>query len=301
MKRDDFTGFASGGNKARKLEFLIANAREMSADTLITAGGLQSNHARQTAAAGAREGFRVILALADLVPDMSSAYRQNGNLLLDRIFGAEVRSLTRDANMNEAMQIIAEEVRASGGRPYVIPIGGSSGHGVLGHVEAGLELRAQADALGVKFRRVVVASGSGGTQAGLLLASIETGIPVTGFCVGASAVQQRAKIEDILRATTDLLGVDLDGLLGGIEVDDGFVGDGYGRPTAAMFEAVSMAATSEGIILDPVYTGKAMAGLIGGVRSGKYSKSERIVFLHTGGSPGLYAYEAAFNALLQTN
>ena len=301
IKRDDCTGLAGGGNKARKLEFLLADALAAGADTLITAGGVQSNHARQTAAAGAGAGLRVILMLANFLPDKGEAYWKNGNALLDRLFGAEVHSLTRGTNMERAMYDMAELVRRAGGRPYVIPVGGSSCHGVLGHVDAGLELAAQARGIGISINRIVVASGSGGTQAGLVLAESETGIPVTGFCVGASAKEQRDKVHAVLSATALLLGIDNDKVPNAVALSEGFVGEGYGRPTAEALAAICIVAREEGILLDPVYTGKAMAGLMESIRAGQFDEMDRIVFMHTGGSTGLFAYEEELNAAITVN
>jgi L-cysteate sulfo-lyase len=288
-KRDDATGLALGGNKVRKLEFLLGEALAQGSDTLITCGAPQSNHCRQTAAAAARQGLACHLVLQDRVahPDRE-LYLSSGNMLLDRLTGAELHMVGAEASVDREMDRIASEVAAAGGRPYVVPLGGSSRTGVLGYVDAALELRRQADAAGVAVDAVVVAAGSGGTQAGL----VAGGAPgVVGICIGEPAARLTPVIAGLVDEVTRLLGV---AALGRLDVRDGFIGPAYGQPTPEMVEAVRLCAELEGLILDPVYTGKAMAGLIAMIRSGELKRGQNAVFMHTGGTPTLFVYDRTF-------
>jgi len=293
VKRDDCTGLAGGGNKARKLEYLLAEALSLGADTIVTAGGIQSNHARQTAAAAARLGLRCILVLTDSVPGRSPAYHRNGNLLLDRLFGAEIRFFDGDTDPDRVMAEIAASCEAEGGRPYVIPVGGSNAVGAKAYVAAADEAYEQATALGLSFSHVVLTTGSGGTHAGLALgyAARDPDLRVLGISVSRAYEAAVQRVQDLVEKTAASLGTDR---LPEILIDDRFVGPGYGQPTPAMVEAVGLAARSEGLLLDPVYTGKAMAGLIALVREGRFTAADRILFWHTGGSIGLFAYEEVF-------
>lgn len=295
MKRDDCTGFAGGGNKARKLEFLVAEALQQGADVLVTMGALQSNHARQTAAAAARHGLGCVLLLADAVADRSEAYHMNGNQLLDRIFGAQIRLL---AAGEDGVAVAAETMAglvAQGRTPYFIPVGGSNALGSLAYREALLELAAQARGQGLNLDHVVVATGSGGTHAGILAGVEDAGLScrVHGISVSRSSEEARAIVSGLVEDIFALEGRQR-GAVAGLEVDDSQVGPGYGQPTAAMVEAVELVARTEGILLDPVYTGKAMAGLLALVRSGAIAPTETVVFWHTGGAPGLFAYPEVF-------
>lgn len=290
IKRDDATGLATGGNKARKLEFLMADALSQRADTIVTVGAVQSNHARQTAAAAAKLGLPCVLALTQTVAIDTLAYRESGNALIDRLTGAEIRLFPGDADTARVTATIADELTRQGRRPYVIPVGGSTPLGSLGYALAAKELLDQADAHGIRIDAIVHGSGSGGTQAGLLvgLAALGRAMPVIGISVSAPQEKQRAKVQVLIEPTAALLGlskVDAD-----VVIDDGFVGPGYGLPTPAMREAVELVAASEGLLLDPVYAGKAMAGLIARVRRGDFTAAETVVFLHTGGSAALFAY-----------
>jgi D-cysteine desulfhydrase family pyridoxal phosphate-dependent enzyme len=302
IKRDDCTGLATGGNKARKLDYLLADALAQEADTIVTTGALQSNHARQTAAAAARLGLRCILVLTDSVPGRAPEYRSGGNLLLDDLFGAEIRVYPGTADGAAAMAEVATSCEAAGRRPYVVPVGGSNAIGALGYVEAAAEILEQAAAGGVTADHLVVASGSGGTHAGLLIGIAAAGAGrcrVTGFGIGAPREAQAAKVRDILSPASRLLGLDAATAAAAetaIEINDRFVGPGYGQPHPAMSEAVRLVAQTEGLLLDPVYTGKAMAGLIDYVRHGRFRRGETVIFLHTGGSIGLFAYPDVFAA-----
>jgi D-cysteine desulfhydrase/L-cysteate sulfo-lyase len=295
IKRDDCTGFAGGGNKARKLEFLVAEALQQGADMLVTIGALQSNHARQTAAAAARHGLGCVLLLTDSVANRGEAYRTNGNQLLDRIFGAQIRFLAAGEDSTAAAAATMAALAAQGRKPYLIPVGGSNGLGSFAYREALLELAAQAREKGCSLDHIVVPTGSGGTHAGILAGVAEAGLScrVHGISVSRSAEEAGAIVAGLVQEIFALEGRER-GAVTGLEVDDSQIGSGYGQPTAAMIEAVELVARTEGILLDPVYTGKAMAGLLALVRSGAIAPTETIVFWHTGGAPGLFAYPEVF-------
>lgn len=295
IKRDDCTGFAGGGNKARKLEYLVTEALESGADMLVTMGAIQSNHARQTAAAAARHGLGCLLLLTDSVANRGEAYRTNGNWLLDQAFGAEIRLLDASEDGAAVTEKTMTELTAQGRKPYFIPIGGSNALGSLGYRDALLELVAQAKDEGCRIDHIVLPTGSGGTHAGILAGVEQAGLPcrVHGISVSRSSEQAQAIVSSLLQ---DIFG--LEGRQGermpALEIDDSQVGPGYGQPTAAMIEAVELVARTEGILLDPVYTGKAMAGLLSLVRAGAIAPDETVVFWHTGGLPGLFAYPEVF-------
>jgi L-cysteate sulfo-lyase len=298
IKRDDCTGLATGGNKTRKLEYLAADAMAQGADTLITLGALQSNHARQTAAAAAKLGLECVLVLEDRVTQPTDAYRHNGNMLLDRLLGATVRIVPRDSSLSEAVDRAADEVKRAGGKPYVIPGGGSNAVGALGYVGCALEMLQQASELGFAIDRVVHATGSSGTQAGLIAGfdGARSGVRVLGITVGRPRDNQEKHIAKLLDETWAHLGLKGSAPRDNVTADDRYFGEAYGIPTPAMKEAVSLLAATEGVLLDPVYAGKAMSGLIDLVRQGSFGKDENIVFVHTGGQAGLFAYEPAFTA-----
>ncbi len=279
VKRDDLTGFALGGNKVRKLEFFLAEARATGADLLLTAGGHQSNHARVTAAAAARAGLECVLVLSGGVPAV-----ETGNLALDRLFGAEVRFVERGADRAPALAALAAELRAAGRRPLVIPVGGSTPLGACGYVEAAGEAAAQFAALGVTPAAFVHGSSSGGTQAGLLVGVRAAGLPVR--VIGVSADETRADLTRMVLDITTPLAARL-GLpappADAVEVLDEHVGAGYGVPTDASEEATRLFARLEGIPLDPTYGAKAAAGLIDLVRRGAFGPDETVCFWHTGG------------------
>ncbi|KRE09522.1 hypothetical protein ASE63_21240 [Bosea sp. Root381] len=296
IKRDDCTGFAGGGNKVRKLEYLVADALREGADVLVTMGALQSNHARQTAAAAARSGLGCVLLLADTVAARADSYRSNGNMLLDRIFGAELRLLAPGADAMAAAEEILAQLVAQGRRPYFIPVGGSNALGSLAYRDALAELAAQAGVLDLKVEHIVLPTGSGGTHAGILAGVSQLGLPcrVHGISVSRSREQASEIVSGLVREIFAIEGRDGSEAIEP-QIDEAQIGPGYGQPTAAMVEAVELTARSEGILLDPVYTGKAMAGLMALVRSGAIAPEETIVFWHTGGAPGLFAYPEVFN------
>jgi L-cysteate sulfo-lyase len=252
---------------------------------------VQSNHARQTAAACARLGLRCELFLEDAAPGRGESYGRSGNVLLDRILGAKVRILPSGASAGTAMEERAEALRGEGRRPYTIPVGGSNAVGALGYVECARELSAQADGMGLGIDAVLHASASHGTQAGLAvgLAAAGIGARLLGVGVGGSSRQARGNIERIATATSEHFGSPP--RFAEIEVDGRFVGEGYGIPTPEGLAAIRLLARLEGLLLDPVYTGKAMAGLVAMVREGRFAPDENVVFLHTGGWPALFAYE----------
>ncbi|MFO1160651.1 MAG: D-cysteine desulfhydrase [Reyranellaceae bacterium] len=298
IKRDDCTGLATGGNKTRKLEYLVADALQQGADTLITLGALQSNHARQTAAAAAKLGLKCVLVLEERVSQPTDAYRHNGNVLLDRLLGAELKYVPRATSMGSAAEAAAEEVRRAGGRPYVIPGGGSNAIGALAYVGCALEMLHQANELGLRIDHVVHATGSSGTQAGLIAGfeGARSGVQVLGITVGRPRDNQERNVAWLLDETWAHLGLSGTPARDSIAADDGYFGEAYGMPTPGMIEAVDLLARTEALLLDPVYSGKAMAGLIDRVRKGRFRKNENVVFVHTGGQAGLFAYEPAFAA-----
>jgi D-cysteine desulfhydrase len=282
IKRDDLLGLAAGGNKTRKLEFLVADALARGADTLITCGAVQSNHARLTLAAAARDGLKCRLVL------------EERNNFLYQLLGVEaVTVVPGGSDMMAAMQQVADEVAALGRKAYVIPGGGSNALGALGYVACAEEILAQTFDLDVQLDQVVCASGSAGTQAGLVVGLVgnNSNLPLTGINVSRSREEQEPKVHKLAEETAAILGV-MSGIPREVVTCLGdWVGPGYSLPTPEMVEAVRMVAREEGILLDPVYTGKAMAGLIGLIRQGRFRKGEHVLFVHTGGSPALYVYQ----------
>ena len=290
IKRDDLTGLAFGGNKARKLEFLVADALNQQSTVLITTGAVQSNHARMTAAAARLAGMRAALVLTSGTeqPEIQ------GNLLLDRLLDAEVHLLLPDSGKtnDEAMEALAEQLEGQGERPYIIPGGGSNAIGALGYVAASLELASQLFEMGESPRRLYYASGSRGTQAGLVLGAKLYGAPyqVYGVAVSPGAGDRSARAAAIIQQAAKLLGVEVQLGENDLIHDEGYVGEGYGIPTEGCLEAIALLARSEALFLDPVYSGKAMAALIDHARRGMLAPSDTVIFLHTGGTPALFAH-----------
>jgi L-cysteate sulfo-lyase len=299
VKRDDCTGLGGGGNKTRKLEYLMAAARQQGADTIITPGAVQSNHARQTAAAAAKLGMDCHLLLENIAADSDRDYRTNGNILLDRIFHAQLHQFPNGTDLDLAAESLTDELREAGKVPYIIPTGGSNALGALGYVAGAVELMEQAKSRKLSIDHLILATGSAGTQAGLVagLLSNESTISVLGICVSRSAEEQEKKVEALCCQTLELLECKRALPREAIRANGDFVGQGYGLPTREMIKAVALAASSEGLLLDPVYTGKAMAGLAALVRNGEFSADDNLVFLHTGGSPALFAYRSTFDGL----
>ena len=297
IKRDDCTGLAGGGNKTRKLEFLLGQAMVEGADTLVTQGAVQSNHVRQTAAAAAAHGLACEIILEERTGSKAVDYTRNGNVLLDLMFGASIRRVPGGTDMAAELEISAEAVRARGGKPYVIPGGGSNSIGALGYVDCAREIVVQADELDMPIDRIVTATGSAGTHAGLVagLAVMGADIPVLGIGVRAPKEKQEANVLKLARETAALLGRP-DAVTDQMVVADcDYVGEGYGLIDGAVIEALKLAARTDGILLDPVYTGKAMKGLIALARAGRF-ENETVVFLHTGGAQGLAGYQGELEA-----
>jgi 1-aminocyclopropane-1-carboxylate deaminase/D-cysteine desulfhydrase-like pyridoxal-dependent ACC family enzyme len=283
MKRDDLLSFGLGGNKVRKLQAVVAEARAAGADTLITCGGVQSNHARVTAAAGAALDMKVILVLNGVAPNPPTA-----NARLNRLFGARIRYVATREERDPGMEQAADEVRAAGGRPWIVPLGASTALGALGFARGVVELATS----GLKPDLIVHATSSGGTQAGLLAGCALFGL--SSMVLGVSADDPAARLSkvvaDLVGAIGNRLGARPESVGAGreIAVDDTEVGEGYGRPTAASVEALELVARREGILLDPVYTAKAMAGLIRRIRAGALSRDQTVLFWHTGGQVGFF-------------
>jgi L-cysteate sulfo-lyase len=299
IKRDDCTGLAGGGNKTRKLEFLVGEALAQGADTLVTQGAVQSNHVRQTAAAAARFGLACEIILEERTGSKAVDYTGSGNVLLDRLLGASIRNVPGGTDMNAELAKSAEQVRARGGKPYVIPGGGSNAVGALGYVDCALELVRQADAENLTIDRIVTATGSAGTHAGLVagLALLGADIPVLGIGVRAPKELQESNVHKLAVETATLLGhgerVTREMTLANCD----YVGAGYGLIDEAVIDALKLAARTEGLLLDPVYSGKAMKGLIDLGRRGDF-KDETVVFLHTGGAQGLFGYHSEMEGSL---
>ena len=289
MKRDDMTGLAFGGNKTRKLEFLLGRALAEGCDTLVTGGAAQSNHCRQTAAAAAATGLECHLALGGEAPATPG-----GNLLLDHLLGAAVHWCGGERR-GERIPEIADELRARGRRPYVVPYGGSNAAGAVGFVAAAFELAAQLAARGERVDRVVIASSSGGTQAGLAVGLDLAGLDarLTGIVIdkrGPGEPPYDAALADLANQVAREVGAVPRYAPGDFDLRDGYLGDGYGVVGDLEREAIALAARREGILLDPVYTGRAMGGLVDLVRRGEVSARETVLFWHTGGTPALFEH-----------
>lgn len=297
IKRDDCTGLSTGGNKTRKLEFLMAEAEAQGADVVMTQGATQSNHARQTAAFAAKMGMKCHILLEDRTGSNDQNYNTNGNVLLDHLHGATTEKLPGGGDMNAEMEAVADKMRADGKTVYTIPGGGSNPTGALGYVNCAFELLNQVNSTGLKIDHLVHATGSAGTQAGLItgLQAMNAQIPLLGIGVRAPKPKQEENVYNLACATAEKLGC-----AGVVKREDvvantDYVGDGYGIPTESGLEAIRMFAELEAILLDPVYSAKGAAGLIDLIRKGHFKKGERVVFLHTGGAAALFGYDAAFD------
>ena len=299
IKRDDCTGLAGGGNKTRKLEYLLGDALANEADTLVTQGAVQSNHVRQTAAAAARFGLKCEVILEARTGSNAVDYTQSGNVLLDELLGAKIRHVPGGSDMNAALAEVAAEVAEKGGRPYVIPGGGSNIIGALGYVECAMELVAQANEIGLEIDRIVTATGSAGTHAGLVagIAVMGADIPILGIGVRAPKDVQETNVFNLAADTAELLGHRERVTRDMVVADCDYVGAGYGLVDDAVIEALKLAARTDAILLDPVYTGKAMKGLIALSAKGAFD-GETVVFLHTGGAQGLFGYQSVMDGKL---
>ncbi len=292
VKRDDCTGLATGGNKTRKLEFVMADAVEQKADVIITQGAVQSNHVRQTAAAACKLGMDCEVVFERRVEDASEPYRTSGNVLLDRIFGANLRDVDKGTDMDAAMQDIARELRGKGRNPYVIPGGASNCIGALGYIGCALELIEQANEQGIVIDHVVLATGSAGTQAGLAvgLKAMNSNIPLLGIGVNVPKDAQEEKVYKLAVETAEYVGAPGVVQRADIVANCDYVGEGYGIPTKAMNDAVMLLARLEGLLFDPVYSGKGLSGMIDLVGKRYFADADNIVFIHTGGVAGLFGY-----------
>ena len=296
VKRDDCTGLSSGGNKTRKLEFLMADAATKGADTIITQGATQSNHARQTAAAAAKLDLGCHILLEDRTGSNDPNYILNGNVLLDRLHGASVSKRPAGADMNAEMETIAARLTDDGKTPYIIPGGGSNPIGALGYVNCARELVEQAANAGLEIDALVHATGSSGTQAGLVagLAALESEIHLLGIGVRAPQEKQEGMVYDLATRTSALIGAETKIARGMVRANCNYVGPGYGLPTPGMIEALKLLARTEGLLFDPVYSGKGLDGMIDQIRKGYFDGMDNVVFLHTGGSAALFGYPETF-------
>ena len=296
IKRDDCTGLAFGGNKSRKLEYLIGEALQMGATTIVSEGGLQSNHVRQTAAAAAKSGLKCHLVLHLAVPIDSEVYLTNGNFLLDRLLGAVVHVCASGENRPTRIDSLLLDLRSKGEVPYFIPTGGSNATGALGYAAMMSELLNQAIDLDISVDHVVLACGSGGTQAGLTVGRMlnQDSPKIIGIDIDGETEELAHHTYLTATVCARKLGLHSEIDQGCIELVAGHAAPGYGLPNVRMIEAVKLTAQLEGIFLDPVYTGKAMAGLFDMVQKGRFEKHETVIFMHTGGTPGLFAYADIF-------
>ena len=287
IKRDDLTGLAFGGNKVRKLEFLVGDALEKGATTLITCGAAQSNHARAAAAAAVAAGLRAILVLYPSEPRQEP----QGNLLLDLLLGAEIRWIESGAGRDAAIRAVAGEVRAGGELPYESPVGGSGPIGAAGYMTMTIELKAQLAELAADPGWLYFASGSGGTQAGIALAArlLEMPYRVLGVLDSPDSPELQTRMLDAAHGAAALVGSDLRLTPADLAPLDGYFGEGYAVPTPEADAAILLLARTEAIFLDPVYSAKAMSALLEHIRTGQIEPNETVVFVHTGGTPALFA------------
>ena len=296
IKRDDCTGLAMGGNKARQLEFYIGQAQQQGADMLLTTGAVQSNHVRMTVAAARKMGLGIEVQLEQRVSGRQPEYYDSGNPFLNKLMGAKINHYPvgeDEDGADNALYQRAEELKKQGVTPYVIPLSGNhTPYGALGYVKAAEEIKQQMQQTGLKFDAIVLPTGSANTQAGLLfgLRALRLPIKVLGVCVRRQADQQFQRVLDKTNELAKMLNHETCVDKPDIVVDDTVLYPGYGQLNEKVVEAVQLTAGSEGILLDPTYTGKAMAGLIDCVRQGQWSSNQRILFLHTGGTPALFGY-----------
>jgi L-cysteate sulfo-lyase len=296
-KRDDLMSLGGGGSKLRKLEFLLGDAAATGADTIIATGGRQSNFARLTAAAAARLGLACELVLSRMVPRSGDAYDRNGNVLLDDLFGARIHHLPAGVDATRFAEKRADELRLAGQTAYVALLGGSSPVGSVGYAACALEIQAQSHDLDIDFAAVVFPNGSSGTQAGLVAGYRALGLDttrVTSHTVLAPAPGAHAATVAKANAVLTLLGFGASVSSDDVKVSGDQLGAGYGVSTPAMVKAVRLMASQEGLLLDPVYSGKAFAGLLADISAGRYEAGDNVLFIMTGGSPGLYAYASDF-------
>lgn len=293
MKHEDAPALGAGGNKLRKLEFHLGHALAEQANVIITTGGIQSNHARLTAAACARLNLRCILVLSSPVPLSDDDYQHSGNTLLNDLFGAEIQLVPPQTTALALIQNISTELEQQGLKPYFMPTGGSTATGCLGYASAAQEIMVQEQTLGLSFSHVLLANGSSGTHAGLSagFAFAQHEAKVKSYAVLTNRQDTRSQTQKLVAETLALLGQPTLAATLAIEVDDAQLGKSYGLPTDAMKAALRCLATTEGLLLDPVYSGKAFAGLLDDLSNGFFAEGSRLLFLMTGGTPALYAYK----------
>ena len=297
VKRDDCTGLSSGGNKTRKLEYLLADAQTKGANAIITQGATQSNHARQTVAAAAKLGMSCHILLEDRTGSNDLSYTLSGNVLLDQLHGATVSKRPGGADMNAEMITLADSLSADGKTPYIIPGGGSNEIGALGYVNCARELTEQASDTGLEIDALVHATGSSGTQAGLVagLTAIRSTIHLLGIGVRASQEKQEQMVFDLAKRTAAHFDAQLEITRRDVRANCDYVGGGYGIPTQGMKDAVKLLAQTEGLLFDPVYSGKGLDGMIDQIKKGYFDGMNNVVFLHTGGSAALFGYPDTFD------
>ncbi len=293
IKRDDLLGLTMGGNKTRKLEFLMADALEQGADTILTCGAVQSNHCRLTLAAAVKEGLKCQLVLEERVPGSYDKYASGNNYLFNLLGVEDVTVVQGGSDMMAELEKLADKLKSEGRKPYIIPGGGSNAIGALGYVACAQEISEQMFDMALNFDNITVCSGSAGTHAGLLCGFKGTNvhIPITGISVGKEKVTQGNNVFKLCEKVNVELEIQNPVVREDVVVLDDYVGPGYGVPTEEMVEAIQLLARTEAIVTDPVYTGKVLAGLIDLVKKGYYKDCENILFIHTGGAPALYAYE----------
>ena len=293
IKRDDCTGLATGGNKTRKLEFLIPDAITNKAELIVTVGAIQSNHARQTAAACSLKGLKCLIILEQRLKDPPDAYMNSGNVFLNKLLGAEVMLCPKDQDILEYSTKVVEDIKSKGTNVYFIPGGGSNSIGALGYVECFKEILEKNSKY--NFTHIVHATGSSGTQAGLLAGKkyFQSQLQIIGISVRYEKKIQEEKVYNEAKKVCEKLKCDVLDKSEVVAYDD-YIGSGYGEPTDRMIEATNLLAKKEAILLDPVYSGKGFAGLIGLIRQKKFTKEDNILFIHTGGAVSLSAYEWAF-------
>ncbi len=297
IKRDDCTGLSTGGNKTRKLEFLMAEAELEGAEMIVTQGATQSNHARQTAAFAAKIGMACHIVLEDRTGSNNNNYNNNGNVLLDHLHGATTEKRPSGGDFNAVIEDVAEQMRADGKKVYTIPGGGSNPTGALGYVNCAFEMLSQVNDRGLTIDHIVTATGSAGTQSGLIvgLKAMNAQIPLLGIGVRAPKAKQEENVFNLACKTAEKLGCP--GVVERTDVvaNTDYVGEGYGIPTKDGLDAIRMFAELEAILLDPVYSAKGAAGFIDLIRKGHFKKGERVIFLHTGGSAALFGYDTSFD------
>ena len=296
VKRDDCTGLGVGGNKVRKLEYDFAAAMAAGSDCVVCGGVVQSNTCRQVAAAAAKLGLACHLGIMHgRVPTTEAGYDATGNILLDRLYGAAIHDLPWDENRNRGLRGIEAKLKSSGRKPYFVPYGASDGLGALGYARMVLELLEQCSGRGIAPSHIVHASGSAGTQAGItaMLCALDHPFRCVGIDVDAQPERVAADVRRVGREAAGLLGASGKWDDAAVDVAAGFAGPAYGVPDTGTLEAIGLAARLEALALDPVYSGKGMAGLIGLIRAGRFRRDDVVIWIHTGGLPGLFAYPAA--------